>query len=84
MSRQEKLLQRFRGKPADFSWSELKTLLAGFGYDVAAGGRTGGSRTRFVHPDLPPILLHRPHPVPVLKRYQIEQLLEFLQKEGVL
>ncbi|NJC86975.1 MAG: type II toxin-antitoxin system HicA family toxin [Desulfuromonas sp.] len=84
MSKQEKLLRRFKGKPTDFSWSELETLLAGFGYEVAAGGRTGGSRVRFLHAELPPIMLHRPHPAPVLKRYQIEQMLEFFWKEGVL
>lgn len=84
MSKQEKLIQRFVSKPVDFSWSELKSLLAGFGYALAAGGKTAGSRVKFLHTDRPPVILHRPHPVPVLKRYQIEQLLEFLHKEGLL
>lgn len=84
MSKQEKLIQRFVSKPVDFSWSELKSLLAGFGYALAAGGKTWGSRVKFLHADRPPVILHRPHPAPVLKRYQIEQLLEFLQKEGLL
>jgi len=61
---------------------DLKNLLAGFGYELAAGGRTGGSRVRFLHPERPPISMHKPHPTPVLKRYQIEQILEFLKKEG--
>ena len=82
MSKQEKLLQRFQTKPTDFSWTELKSLLAGFGYELAAGGKTGGSRVRFLHPDRPPIILHKPHPTPVLKRYQVEQILKFLKKEG--
>lgn len=82
MSKQEKLLQRFQTKPTDFTWADLKSLLAGFGYELAAGGRTGGSRVRFLHPDRPPIILHKPHPTPVLKRYQVEQILEFLKKEG--
>lgn len=84
MSKQEILLQRFKGKPANFSWSELENLLASFGSEVAAGGKTGGSRVRFLHDELPPIMLHRPHPAPVLKRYQIEQMIEFFKKEGVL
>ena len=84
MSKQEKLAQRFKGKPTDFTWTELKSLLAGFGYELAAGGKTGGSRVRFLHPGRPPITLHKPHPTPVLKRYQVEQILEFLKKEGAL
>lgn len=84
MSKHEKLLQRLRSKPTDFSWTELKGLLAGFGYELAAGGRIGGSRVRFLHPERPPIIMHKPHPTPVLKRYQVEQILEFLKKEGVL
>ena len=84
MSKQEKLLQRFKAKPTDFSWAELKSLLSGFGYELAAGGRTGGSRVRFTHPDRPPIIMHKPHPTSVLKHYQVEQILEFLRKEGIL
>jgi hypothetical protein len=83
MSKQEKLLQQFKSKPADFRWSDLQSLLAGFGYEMTAGGRTGGSRVRFVHSERPPIIMHKPHPTPVLKRYQVEQLLEFLKKEGL-
>ena len=84
MTRQEKLLQRFKTLPADFSWSELQRLLAGFGYKLSVSGRSGGSRVRFVHPDRPPIIMHKPHPTPLLKRYQLEQILEFLKKEGLI
>jgi HicA toxin of bacterial toxin-antitoxin, len=84
MTRRDKLLLRFKARPQDFTWSELKSLLVGFGYELAAGGRTGGSRVRFVHPDLPPIIMHKPHPTPAMKRYQIEQVLDFLKKEGLL
>jgi hypothetical protein len=84
MSKQEKLLQRFKSKPTDFTWAELRSLLAGLGYELAASGRTGGSRVRFLHPGHPPVIMHKPHPTPVLKRYQVEQLLEFLKKEGLL
>ena len=84
MSKREKLVQRFLSKPSDFTWSELKSLLEGLGYELVSGGKTGGSRVRFLHPEKPPIILHKPHPVPVLKRYQIEQITEFLKKEGLL
>lgn len=49
-----------------------------------SGGRTGGSRVKFLHAQHPPVILHKPHPTPVLKRYLIEQIAEFLKKEGLL
>ena len=80
MSKKEKLRNRFKSKPLDFSWGELKSMLSGMGYELS----TGGSRIRFLHPERPPIIMHKPHPTPVLKRYQVEQILEFLKKEGLL
>jgi hypothetical protein len=84
MSKRDKLIQRFLSKPADFSWSELKSLLEGLGYQQTSSGKTGGSRVKFFHPEKPPIILHKPHPAPLLKRYLIEQITEFLKKEGFL
>lgn len=84
MSKREKLIQRILSKPADFSWGELKSLLEGLGYYLGSGGKTGGSRVKFLHPQHPPVVMHKPHPAPVLKRYQIEQIIEFLRKEGLL
>ena len=34
---------------------------------------------KFLHLTLPPISLHKPHPTPVLKRYQLEQIAEILK-----
>lgn len=84
MSKKEKLGNRFKSKPSDFSWGELKSMLSGMGYELSTGGKTGGSRIRFLHPERPPIIMHEPHPTQVLKRYQVEQILEFLKKEGLL
>ncbi len=84
MSRREKLLRRFLSKPRDFAWQELITLLAGFGYELHAGGKTGGSRVRFTHADKAPISLHRPHPGNVLRRYQLDQIEGLLREEGLL
>jgi hypothetical protein len=84
MSRREKLRGRFKSMPKDFSWEELEVLLDGFGYVQEKGGKTGGSRVRFAHDDLPPIILHKPHPSTILKGYQMKQILEFLNEEGLL
>jgi hypothetical protein len=39
MARRDKLLERFRQQPADFTWDELVRLLRSFDYEVAAKGR---------------------------------------------
>jgi hypothetical protein len=58
--------------------------LTGFGYALAKSGKTGGSRVKFIHEALPPIILHKPHPIPVLKKYQLEQIEETLRGEGLI
>ncbi|MBI5575816.1 MAG: type II toxin-antitoxin system HicA family toxin [Deltaproteobacteria bacterium] len=84
MTKRDKLIQRFRSRPKDFTWNELVAMLEGFGYSRAGIGKTGGSRVRFSHPDYPQINLHRPHPTPILKRYQVEQVEELLKGEGLI
>lgn len=59
-------------------------LLNGIGYQLVSSGKTGGSRARFVHEKHPPIILHKPHPHPILKRYQLESIFELLKREGLL
>ena len=46
MTRIEKLIKRFLSKPRDFTWSELKRLLAGLDFEEVKTGKTGGSRRR--------------------------------------
>jgi predicted RNA binding protein YcfA (HicA-like mRNA interferase family) len=84
MSRRDKLVARLQERPNDSTWNELSTLLKSLGYRQAKPGRTGGSRRRFVHPTLATVTLHKPHPKNVLKMYVIEDILEFLEREGVL
>lgn len=84
MTRRDKLVQRFSALPRDFTWQELVTLLAGFGYREGGSGKTGGSRVKFFHDTRPPIILHKPHPTPVLKRYQLEHIRELLRGEGLI
>jgi hypothetical protein len=37
-----------------------------------------------MHETLPPVILHKPHPTPVLKKYQLEQIEETLRAEGLI
>jgi hypothetical protein len=84
MSKHDKLIKRFLAHPIDFTWDEMTALLTGFGYIRVKAGKTGGSRVRFDHRTSDPIILHRPHPVPTLKRYQIEQVEEILKRGNLL
>lgn len=84
MSQNEKLIKRFKTRPVDFTWDELIRLLNNFGYELHKKGKTGGSRRRFIHPIYAFITLHEPHPQKVLKRYQIDQIIEILKEEELL
>ncbi|MGD0281845.1 MAG: type II toxin-antitoxin system HicA family toxin [Dissulfurispiraceae bacterium] len=85
MSKTEKLLNRFLLKPKDFTYEELKKLLASFGYKEERAGKTAGSRVRFINvASGHEIKLHKPHPKPFLKPYQQEHIEETLRKEGLI
>ncbi len=78
MTRKEKLIQRLKSKPKDFTWNETTSLLTGLGFTEVKKGKTGGSRRRFINSNNVVITLHQPHPGNILKRYQIEQIIETL------
>ncbi len=85
MSKTEKLLKRFLSKPKDFTYEELKKLLAAFAYEEASTGRTAGSRAEFINRKTQHVLkTHRPHPKPIMKPYQLEEIIERLKIKGVL
>ena len=84
MTKHNKLISKLLSKPKDFTWQELAKVLAGFGYEQISAGKTGGSRVRFVHAQYPSIILHRPHPQPILKHYQIEDIINLLTQEELL
>jgi hypothetical protein len=80
LSRQEKLLQRITSKPKDFTWSELRTLMASLGVQLTKGS---GSTRKFINPATDAgFNIHEPHPSNILKRYQVHDAIDFLKKEG--
>ena len=81
MTRRDKLIRRFRGRPKDFAWDELVRLLSGVGYAEVRTGTAGGARRRFVHPRAPAISLHRPHPGNIVKMYAMDEVLRLLTEE---
>lgn len=85
MSRFEKLLDRFKKLPKDFTYDELRTLLSGLGYKETNKGKTSGSRVAFVNVKTSHIIrLHKPHPGNIVRRYALEQTYEELKNQGVI
>ncbi len=84
MSRKEKLLERLIAKPKDFTYDEARTLLLQLGFKEINKGKISVSRVQFKKDINIKIQLHKPHPEKVLKKYQIESLIEDLIRYGVI
>ncbi len=85
MSRKEKLINRLLIKPKDFSYSELTRVLNYPGYTELKQGKTSGSRRAFYNENSKHVIrLYKPHPKEILKFYQIDVLIEELNKEGLI
>ena len=84
MGQKEKLIERLKSKPKDFTFEEAETLLKYFDYVRSDKGKTSGSRVMFTSKGKACILLHKPHPRKELLMYQIKQLIEVLEQEGLL
>lgn len=84
MGQKEKLIARLKSKPKDFTFEEVETLLQYFSYQRSNKGKTSGSRVIFISDKHPPIQMHKPHPRKELLSYQIKQLIEILEQEGLL
>lgn len=84
MGQKEKLIQKLKSKPKDFTFQEAESLLGYLTYQRFNKGKTSGSRVLFYSESHAPILLHKPHPRKELLEYQVKQLLEILEQEGLL
>ncbi len=85
MSKIEKLVNRLLSNPKDFTFDELTKVLSHYGFEVSNKGKTSGSRVKFINKEKNiPIILHKPHPEPILKSYAIKQILKELKKHKIL
>lgn len=84
MSKKDKLIKRLKNRPKDFTFDEVETLLNYLAYERSDKGKTSGSRVCFKSVQHAPILLHRPHPQKELKDYQIRDLIDILEAEGLI
>ena len=85
MGSKEKLIERFKRLPKDFTYDEVVRLFNVFGYTVCNKGATSGSRVEFISDDgMESYIMHKPHPSNILKLYAMRQLFEYIQKNKLI
>lgn len=84
MRSKEKLIERFKRMPNDFTFDEMERLLSVFGYEKSNKGKTSGSRIIYRNENKRPIMLHKPHPGNIIKGYAMRQVLDELKEAGFL
>ncbi len=85
MGQKEKLIEKLKSKPKTFTFEDAESLMGYFNYHRSNKGKTSGSRIMFSSDDhQTKILLHKPHPRKELLEYQVKQLIEQLEQEGLL
>lgn len=83
MGTKDKLIQRFKSLPNDFTWTELVRLFGMFGYEISNKGKTSGSRVIFKKGESA-YAAHEPHPGSIVKPYVMKQVLEFLKNNSLI
>lgn len=85
MGKKDKLIAKLKSNPKTFTFDDAETLLGYLTYKRNNKGKTSGSRIMFLSDKYKTkILLHKPHPRKELLEYQIKQLIEQLEQEGLL
>lgn len=80
MSKKEKILERLKSKPKDFTYEEAKQVLSIFGFVEYNKGKTSGSKVEFINEYNQKIELHKSHPGNILKTYQVNKILGLLKE----
>jgi hypothetical protein len=81
MSTKDKLIERFKTQPKNFTWEEMVRLFGLFGFTADHKGKTSGSRVLFVKGE-DAHRVHKPHPSNVVKGYAMKQVLDFMIEKG--
>ena len=84
MSRLEKEIKRIKLRPKDYTYNELQTLLYKLNFYENNKGRTSGARVEFKDNSGRKLILHKPHPGNILKTYQINDVVNELEKWRVI
>lgn len=80
----DKLIEKLKARPKTYLYSDAELLLKHFKFDKSNKGKTSGSRVIFTSDDHGSVMLHKPHPQKELKSYQVKQLADFLEQEGLI
>ncbi len=56
----------------------MVNLLSYFGFREERKGKTSGSRVKFINAEGQVIIMHKPHPSEIMKRYQLKQIKKLL------
>jgi hypothetical protein len=84
MSKKEKLIKKLLNKPTDFTFDDLIVIFRGLGFELDNRGKTSGSAVCFINTDDKTFQMHKPHPKNILKPYQIEKVVKFLKRCGII
>jgi hypothetical protein len=79
MSTRDKLIERFKSLPSDFTWDELVRLFGLLGYSPDNKGKTSGSRVVFKQ-DEEFYILHKPHPKNIICKAEMKRLLKYFEE----
>lgn len=85
MGTKEKLIERFKRQPKDFTYNELCRLFQISGFEISHKGKTSGSRVEFIN--LKKSLsygAHKPHPDSYIKSYVMKQVLDFFKSNELI
>lgn len=80
MSRKEKIIERLKSRPKDFTYDEAKNILNNLGFYESNKGKTSGSKVIFRNEYNQKTGLHKPHPSKILKTYQINEIVKLLEE----
>ncbi len=83
MSTKDKLIERFKSQPSDFTFDELVTVFKMYGFEVDNKGRTSGSRVRFKRGNAF-FACHKPHPQKIVSKGTLRDAYCFLMLKGLL
>ena len=79
----DKLIDKFRAIPNDFSYGELVKLLKHFDYEEQNKGKTSGSRIMFYRDsDKDKIMGHKPHASESVSRGFLKAIKSHLEDKG--
>ena len=85
MGSKEKLIERFKKLPKDFTFEESVSLLGYFGHRQHNKGATSSSRIRFKNEETGQwIDLHRPHPDSIMKGWMMKTIYQHLKNNGLI